>query len=98
MRTFPFICLVVAITITAAYQIIAGKTPSAAPPEAAAGVEGSPALSNSRAISVMPIARSTRLLRKEEADSDTVGKDQARLDAAFDALAGNTLSAAPPEA
>jgi soluble lytic murein transglycosylase-like protein len=98
MRTFPFICLVVAITITAAYQIIAGKTPSAAPPEAAAGVEGSPALSNSRAISVIPIARSTRLLRKEEADSDTVGKDQARLDAAFDALAGNTLSAAPPEA
>ncbi|MGB7701039.1 MAG: hypothetical protein WBL91_05210, partial [Pseudolabrys sp.] len=98
MRTFPFICLVVAITITAAYQIIAGKTPSAAPPEAAAGVEGSPALSNSCAISVMPIARSTRLLRKEEADSDTVGKEQARLDAAFDALAGNTLSAAPPEA
>jgi hypothetical protein len=37
MRTFPFICLVVAITITAAYQIIAGKTPGAAPPEAAAG-------------------------------------------------------------
>ena len=98
MRTLPFSCLVVAFTIAAAYQIIAGKTPSAAPPEAAAGVEVSPASSSSLAISVMPVAPAPLLLRKEEADSDTLGKDQARLDAAFDALAGKTLSAAPLEA
>ena len=98
MRTLPFSCLVVAFTIAAAYQIIAGKTPSAAPPEAAAGVEVSPASSGSLAITVIPVAPAPLLLRKEEADSDTLGKDQARLDAAFDALAGKTLSAAPLEA
>ena len=98
MRTLPFSCLVVAFTIAAAYQIIAGKTPSAAPPEAAAGVEVSPASSGSLAISVVPVAPAPLLLRKEEAGSDALGKDQARLDAAFDALAGKTLSAAPPEA
>jgi hypothetical protein len=98
MRTLPFSCLAVAITIAAAYQIIAGKTPSAAPPEAAAGVEVSPASSGSLAITVIPVAPAPLLLRKEEADSDTLGKDQARLDAAFDALAGKTLSAAPLEA
>ena len=98
MRTLPFSCLVVAITIAAAYQIIAGKTPSAAPPEAAAGVEVSPASSGSLAITVIPVAPAPLLLRKEEAGSDTLGKDQARLDAAFDALAGKTLSAAPLEA
>jgi hypothetical protein len=98
MRTLPFSCLVVAFTIAAAYQIITGKTPSAAPPEAAAGVEVSSASSGSLAISVMPVAPAPLLLRKEEADSDALGKDQARLDAAFDALAGKILSAAPPEA
>ncbi|MGB7014316.1 MAG: transglycosylase SLT domain-containing protein [Pseudolabrys sp.] len=98
MRTLPFSCLVVAFTIAAAYQIIAGKTPSAAPPEAAAGVEVSLASSGSLAISVVPVAPAPLLLRKEEAGSDALGKDQARLDAAFDALAGKTLSAAPPEA
>ena len=98
MRTLPFSCLVVAFTIAAAYQIITRKTPSAAPPEAAAGVEVSSASSGSLAISVMPVAPAPLLLRKEEADSDALGKDQARLDAAFDALAGKILSAAPPEA
>jgi hypothetical protein len=98
MRNLPFSCLVVAFAIAAAYQIIAGKTPSAAPPEAAAGVEVSPASSGSLAITVIPVAPGPLLLRKEEADSDTLGKDQARLDAAFDALAGKTLSAAPLEA
>ncbi|MGB8281081.1 MAG: hypothetical protein WCE74_09020, partial [Pseudolabrys sp.] len=68
MRTFPFICLVVAITITAAYQIIAGKTPSAAPPEAEAEVEVSPAFTGSLAPSVMPIARGPLLLPREEID------------------------------
>ncbi|MGB8758381.1 MAG: transglycosylase SLT domain-containing protein [Pseudolabrys sp.] len=98
MRTLPFSCLVVAFTIAAAYQIIAGKTPSATPPEAAAGVEVSPGSSGSLAISVMPVTPAPLLLRKEEAGSDALGKDQARLDAAFDALAGKILSAAPPEA
>ena len=98
MRTLPFSCLVVAFTITAAYQIIIGKTLSVARPEAAAGVEVSPALSSSLAISVMPIAPAPLLLRKEEAGSDTREKEQARLEAAFDALAGKTLSAAPLEA
>ena len=98
MRTLPFSCLVVAFTITAAYQIIIGKTLSVARPEAAAGVEVSPAVSSSLAISVMPIAPAPLLLRKEEAGSDTREKEQARLEAAFDALAGKTLSAAPLEA
>jgi hypothetical protein len=98
MRTLPFSCLVVAFAITAAYQIITGKTLSAVPPEAAAGVEASSALSSSLAISVMRIAPAPWLLRKEEADSGTREKDQARLEAPFDALAGKTLSAAPPEA
>jgi hypothetical protein len=97
MRTLPFGCLVVAFTITAAYQIITGRTLSA-PPEAAAGVEVSPALSSSLAISVAPVAPAPLLLRKDEADSDTRDKDQARLEAAFDALAGETLSAAPLKA
>src|SRR6476660_2910038 len=98
MKTFPFSCLVVAFTVAAAYQIITGKTPSAASPEAAAGVEVSPVLSSSLAISVIPAAPAALLLRKEEPDSDTREKDQARLEAAFDALAEKTLSAAPLEA
>jgi transglycosylase-like protein with SLT domain len=97
MKTWLFSCLVVAFTIAAAYQITTGKTLSA-PPEAAAGVDVSPALSSSLAISVIPVAPASLLLRKEEADSGTLEKDQARLVAAFDALAGKTLSAAPPEA
>ena len=94
MKTWLFSCLVVAFTIAAAYQITIGKTLSA-PPEAAAGVDVSPALSSRL---VIPVAPAPLLLRKEEADSGTLEKDQARLVAAFDALAGKTLSAAPPGA
>ena len=86
MRTLQFTCLIVVFTITAAYHIITGKTLSAAPPEAAAEVEVSPALSSSFAVSAMPTARGPLLLRKEEPDSDTLEKEQARLEAAFDAL------------
>ncbi|MGB8893614.1 MAG: hypothetical protein WCD13_04760, partial [Pseudolabrys sp.] len=77
MRTLQFTCLMVAFTITAAYQIISGSTLGAAPPEAAAEVEVSPGLSSGFA--AMPIARGPLLLH-------TLEKDQARLEAAFDAL------------
>ena len=86
MRTLPFSCLVVAFTIAAAYQIIAGKTPSAARPDAAAGVEVSPASSGSVAISVTPIAPAPLFLRKEEAHSDTLEKEQAKLEGLFNSL------------
>jgi hypothetical protein len=86
MRTLQFTCLIVVFTITAAYHIITGKTLSAPPPEAAAEVEVSPALSSSFAVSAMPTARGPLLLRNEEPDSDTLEKEQARLEAAFDAL------------
>ena len=97
MKSWLFSCLVVAFAIAAAYQITTGNTLSA-PPDPAAGVDVSPALSSSLAISVIPVAPAPLLLLKEEADSGTLEKDQARLVAAFDALAGKTLSAAPPEA
>ncbi|MGC2826256.1 MAG: transglycosylase SLT domain-containing protein, partial [Pseudolabrys sp.] len=84
MRTLQFTCLMVAFIITAAYQIISGRTLGAAPPEAAAEVEVSPGLSSGFA--AMPTARGPLLLRKEETDPDTLEKEQARLEAAFDAL------------
>ena len=86
MRTLQFTSLIVAFTIIAAYQIICGKTLSAAPPEAAVELEVSPALPSSFVGSAMPIARGPLLLREGETDSDTLGKEQARLEAAFDAL------------
>ncbi len=86
MRALQFTCLVVAFTITAAYQIITGKTLSAAPSEAATEVEVSPALSSTFAVSAVPNARGPLLLRKEETDSDTLEKEQAMLEATFDAL------------
>lgn len=85
MRTLQFTCLIVAFTTTAAYQIT-GNTLSAVPPEATTELEVNPALSSSFAVSSMPIARGPSLLRKEEADSDSLENDQARLEAAFDAL------------
>ena len=87
MRILQFTCLIVAFTIIAAYQIITGKTLSA--PEAAPEVQASVALSSSSATSVMPMAR-------EPADSDTLEKEQARLEAAFNILSEKTPSV--PEA
>jgi soluble lytic murein transglycosylase-like protein len=85
MRTLQFTCFIAAVTITAAYQIT-GNSLSAVPPEAMTELEDSPELSSSFAVSAMPIARGSLLLRKEDIDSDTLKKDQARLEAAFDAL------------
>jgi len=85
MRTLQFTCFIAAFTITAAYQIT-GNSLSAVPPEAMTELEVSPELSSSFAVSATPIARGPLLLRKEDIDSDTLKKDQARLEAAFDAL------------
>jgi len=85
MRTLQFTCFIAAFTITAAYQIT-GNSLSAVPPEAMTELEVSPALSSSFAVSAMPLARGPLLLRKKDIDSDTLKKDQARLEAAFDAL------------
>ncbi|MGB9297753.1 MAG: transglycosylase [Pseudolabrys sp.] len=79
-----FTCLIAAFTITAAYQIITGKVLSAAPSEEAADIEVNASLSSNFAISTESIAREPLLLGKEEADADTL---EARLEAAFDALA-----------
>jgi hypothetical protein len=86
MRALQFTCLMVAFTIPAAYQIITGKTPGAAPPEVAAKVEVSPALSSSFVTSALPVPHGPLLLPKEETGSSTLEKEQARLEAAFDAL------------
>ena len=79
MRTLQFTFLIVAFTITGAYPILSGKTLSVVPSEAATEVEVSPALSSTFAVSSTP--RGPLLLL-----SDTLQKDQARLEAAFDAL------------
>jgi hypothetical protein len=81
-----FAFLVAALTIAAAYQVIAGKTMNAASPEEAAEVEVSSALSNNFVTSALPVAREPLLLPKEETNSDALEKGQARLEAFFDAL------------
>ena len=86
MRSLQFACLVAAFSISAAYQIISGKTISAASPEDAAEVEVGSALSSDFVTSALPVPRGPLLLPKEEISSDTLEKEQARLDAAFEAL------------
>jgi hypothetical protein len=86
MRSLQFACLVAAFSIAAAYQIISGKTMSAASPEDAAEVEVVSALSSDFVTSALPVPRGPLLLPKEEISSDTLEKEQARLEAAFDAL------------
>ena len=86
MRSLQFACLVVAFSIAAAYQIISGKTMSAASPEGAAEVEVGSALSSNFVTSALPVPHGPLLLPKEETSSSTLEKEQARLEAAFDAL------------
>jgi soluble lytic murein transglycosylase-like protein len=85
-KTLQFAFLVAACTIAAAYQIISGKTMSAASPEGAAEVEVGSALSSNFVTSALPAPHGPLLLRREETSSSTLEKEQARLEAAFDAL------------
>jgi hypothetical protein len=91
MRSLQFACLVVAFSIAAAYQIISGKTMSAASPEDAAEVEVGSALSSDFVTSALPVRRGPLLLPKDETRSDTLEKE---LDAAFDALEQQPRTAA----
>jgi hypothetical protein len=86
MRPLPIVFLVAAFTIAAAYQIITGKTVSAILPEEAAEVEGRSALSSNFVTPALSVADGPLLLPEEETTSGALGKEQARLEAAFDAL------------
>jgi Transglycosylase SLT domain len=86
MRSLQFACLVAAFSIAAAYQIISGKTMSTASPEDTAEVEADSALSSDFVTSALPVAHGPLHLPLEEASSDTLEQEQARLEAAFDAL------------
>jgi Transglycosylase SLT domain len=81
-----FAFLVAACTIAAASQVIVGKTMSTASPDEAVEVEASSGSSSNFVTSALPVADGPLLLPNEETNSDTFEKDQARLDAAFDAL------------
>ncbi len=83
-RPLQFAFLVAACTIAAVSQVIVGKTMGTASPDKA--VEVSSVLSSNFVTSALPVADGPLLLPNEETNSDTFEKDQARLDAAFDAL------------
>jgi hypothetical protein len=85
MRPLQFAFLAAAFTIAAAYPIITSKTISATSPKEAEEVEITSALSSKFETSEVPVPDES-LLPKEEIDSDAFEKEQARLDAAFDAL------------
>ena len=86
IRPWQFAFLVAAFAIAAAYQVIAGKTVSATSPEEVDDVEVTSALSNHVVTAALPVARAPLLSPNEETASGTFGKEQARLDAAFEAL------------
>ena len=86
MRPLHFVFLVVAFTITAASQLITGKTTSAALPEEAVEVKVSSAVSNNFVTSALPVAHEPLPLPKEATNSGTFEKEQARLEVDFDAL------------
>jgi hypothetical protein len=79
----PFAFLVAACTIAAASVVIVGKTMSDASPDEAVEVDVSSVVSKT---SALPVPGGPLLLSDEETSSDIFEKDQARLDAAFDAL------------
>jgi Transglycosylase SLT domain len=81
-----FAFLATACTIAAVSQVFVGKTMSTASPDEAVEVEVSSVLSSNFVTSALPVADGPLLLPNEETNSDTFEKDQARLDAAFDAL------------
>jgi hypothetical protein len=81
-RPLPFALLVAAGTIAAASYVIFGKTMSTASPDEEVEVSSS----SHFVTAALPVPHGPLLLRNEETSSDTFEKDQARLDAAFDAL------------
>jgi len=85
-RALQFALLVAACTIAAASQVIIGKTMSTASPDEAVEVEAGSGSSDNIVTASLPPADGPSLLSDEETNSDTFEKDQARLDAAFDAL------------
>src|SRR6476660_6981166 len=85
-RPLQFAFLVAACTIAAASQVIVGKTMRTASPDEAAEVEVSSSVSSNFVTSALPVPDGPLLVPNEETNSDTFEKDQARLDAAFDAL------------
>jgi hypothetical protein len=89
-----FAFLVAACTIAAASYVIVG-TLSTASPDAAVEVE----VSSSRhfVTAALPVPHGPLLLPNEEISSDTFEKDQARLDAAFDALIEQQATTAAPD-
>jgi hypothetical protein len=81
-----FAFLVAACTIAAASQVIFGKTMSTASPDEAVEVESSSGSSSKFVTSALPAPHGPLLFLKEETSSSTLEKEQARLEAAFDAL------------
>jgi hypothetical protein len=81
-----FACLVVAFSIAAACQIISGRTMSAASPEDAAEVEVASALASNFVTSALPVPHGPLLFPKEDTSPSILENEQARLEAAFDAL------------
>jgi hypothetical protein len=71
---------------TAAGVIVTRKTMGVASPESASEVEIGSALSSNFVTSALPVPRGPLLLPKEEISSDTLEREQARLEAAFAAL------------
>jgi hypothetical protein len=84
MKSLHFGCLVAACSIAAAYQIISAETMSAPSPDDSAEVDV--VASSNFVTSSLPAPRGLSLLRKEEITSDALERQQARLEAAFDAL------------
>jgi hypothetical protein len=82
-RPLQFAFLVAACTIAAASQVIVGKTTSTTSPDE---VEASSPVPRNFVTSALSVPDGSLLLPNEEMNSDTFEKDQARLDAAFDAL------------
>jgi hypothetical protein len=86
MRSLQFACLVVAISIAAAYQIISGRTISAASSQDTAEVEVVSSVSSDLVTSALPAPHRPLLFPIHEPGSDILERGQARLEAAFDAL------------